>query len=202
MEPKEAAIRPGYAGSAVLWAAFFLFAIFFSGFIGCQKERQGIANSSPGFEIRRGVMFYQGQPFQGIMRTELPGGWRETPYVDGMIHGVEHDYYDSGRMASERPHEENQRVGVHRGWWPSGKMRFYYEYLDGQYHGEIFTWHENGQLYGYARYDHGRLVGRKTWRENGQIYANYVQIDNKALLGLIGADLCNGVRSAVEESIR
>ncbi|MCB1137360.1 MAG: hypothetical protein KDK23_01340 [Leptospiraceae bacterium] len=160
-----------------------------------QKERQGILNSDPGFQIHLNVMYYKGKPFNGIMRTELPGGWRETPYVNGQIHGVEHDWYDDGRMASERPHTRNKRIGIHRAWYPSGKMRFYYEYQDGHLHGESFSWHSNGNLYGYARYEHGQLRGRKTWRADGQIYANYVEVGQKEVLGLMGADLCNGVRS-------
>ncbi|MCB1308771.1 MAG: hypothetical protein KDK30_11350 [Leptospiraceae bacterium] len=159
------------------------------------RAPRGLPNSDPGFQIHQGSMSYEGRPFTGIMRTEFPAGWRETPYVQGEIHGVEKEFYADGRLAQERPYEHNRKEGVHRGWYPSGKMRFYYEFENGQHHGEAYSWHENGHLYEYARYEHGYQVGQKTWRSDGKIFANYVQIDGRKLMGLIGSKLCVGVEA-------
>ncbi|HBS04334.1 MAG TPA: hypothetical protein DEA96_05160 [Leptospiraceae bacterium] len=168
---------------------------------GCTRDRQGVPNSHPGFEIHKGVMLFKGEPFTGIRRTELPGGWRETPYVEGKIQGVEHDWYNDGRMASERPHENGKRVGIHKGWYPDGNRKFFIEYQDGFQNGESFTWHANGKLYTYSQFVDGKPIGHKTWRYTGQIYSNYVQVGNRGRIGLIGSDLCNGVEATIPEII-
>ncbi|MBU45252.1 MAG: hypothetical protein CMN76_18720 [Spirochaetaceae bacterium] len=168
----------------------------------CKKERHGVLNSHPGFEISKGILYLNGEPFNGIMRTDFPQGWKETPMINGSIHGVEHEWYNDGRMATERPYEHGKRVGVHRGWYPSGQIRFYYEYENDRQHGEAFSWHSNGKLFTYSRFVDGRPLGQKTWRENGQIYANYVQVNRHRQMGLMGSDLCNGVKQSIPDLLQ
>ena len=169
---------------------------------GCRRNREGVLNSHPGFQISNGIMLFEGDVYQGIMRTELPGGWRETPYIDGKIHGIEREWYNDGRLASERPHEMGKRTGIHRGWYRSGQMRFFIEYEDGVQHGEAYSWHENGKLYTYSQFVSGKPIGHKTWRYTGQIYSNYVQVGSHRIVGLIGSDLCNGVEATIPELIK
>lgn len=167
----------------------------------CSRSRQGLPNSHPGFQIDHGVMKFKGQPYNGIMRTELPGGWRETPYVKGRIQGVEYEWYNDGRMASERTYENGKRVGIHKGWYPDGNRKYFIEYRDGYQQGEAFSWHQNGKLYTYSQFVEGKPIGHKTWRYTGQIYSNYVQVANNRLVGLMGSDLCNGVEATIPEII-
>ena len=164
--------------------------------IQCHPKRPtGTRASDKAFQISYGIMLYDGRPFNGTQLTSLGDSWRETPYVDGKIEGLEIEYFADGRIAAKRPYVNNQRVGIHREWYRSGKSRAYYEYKNGLMDGEAFTWFEDGHLSTYAQYKNGRQIGQKTWRSTGKIYANYVIVKDKKLMGLRGSDLCNGVKS-------
>lgn len=147
-----------------------------------------LASNDSSFKMSPEGLRYKGELFTGttVDRWQVR---RETPYVNGKIHGVMQEFHPDGRLASERRHENGEKVGLHRGWWPDGKMRFYEHYENGRRHGEFWNWSNQGLLVEYAVYENGDEIGRKKWRRSGTIYANYVYTP-KRLLGLAGGRLC------------
>ncbi len=169
----------------------FIFLIFL--LAACDPLR--IANTDPFLSRRAEYVFYNGQKFSGLIESKTAGidVLRITPYRDGLIDGEEKDIHINGQVLAEREFEKGKKVGIHKGWFPNGNKRFQNEYLDSQFHGNQWEWRPSGGLYSFAKFDRGRVIGKKLWREDGQIYMNFV-LNAGRPIGMTGGKLCNQVR--------
>ena len=63
-------------------------------------------------------------PNQTVTRDLYRNGaiHRETPQVDGMLHGTVRSYHNNGKLASEEPYDNGLVHGVCRRWAWSGKL--------------------------------------------------------------------------------
>lgn len=163
-----------------------------------------LALLSPPRQIRRphrsitfqgNYLLHEGRRFNGILeeRFDAAETIRKTTYRNGLADGPEEEFHVSGIPLAHREFSEGKKTGIHEGWFVNGKRRFHYEYQDGKPHGEYWEWYRSGALSLFARFEHGRLLGKKMWRESGQIYANYVFLPDRAV-GVPGTQLCYQVR--------
>lgn len=166
---------------------------FCLGLVACTRHA---TRPSADVTFRGNYLLYRGSKFTGILeeRFEQVGTVRYTHYRDGLIDGTEEERFPNGRVASRREYSRGQKVGAHEGWYASGKRRFHHEFTRGEPDGEAWEWYESGGVSLYARFETGRLLGKKMWRENGQIYMNYVFPRAQAAAGVPGAKLCYQVR--------
>lgn len=165
--------------------------MFFLG--ACTKEA---VRPSPEVTYSGSYLLFKGEKFTGLLKEEFQqvGTVRKTRYSGGLPDGAEEEFYANGKMASRRLYREGIKVGVHEGWFPDGRRRFHQEFSeDGKLDGEIWEWYSSGAPALFAKYEKGRMLGKKMWREDGQIYMNYVFPAGKSA-GLPGAKLCYQVR--------
>jgi antitoxin component YwqK of YwqJK toxin-antitoxin module len=154
-----------------------------------------IQRPNPDIGFQGNYLLHKNKKFTGIVEMHLEGVniIRKTPYRNGLIQGVEREYYSNGQLAAEREYHQGAKVGVHRSWFEDGKRRSHVEYANNQYHGETWEWHHSGALATYARFEKDRCLGKKMWRADGAIYMNYVFPGGRPI-GLPGAKLCYQVR--------
>jgi hypothetical protein len=181
--------------SQLRYLNFPLFFLLF-GLIGCEKH---IKRPSADITFADSALLYCGKLFSGVVETELQGVnvIRKTPYRNGLMNGMEEEFYENGQIAARREYSEDKKVGIHETWYSDGKRRAHYEYSNNQYDGEVWEWYNSGALAIYARFEKGRSLGKKFWREDGKIYMNYVFPKGRPI-GLPGTHLCFQVRSGVK----
>jgi antitoxin component YwqK of YwqJK toxin-antitoxin module len=150
---------------------------------------------SPEVTYQGNFLLYKGERFTGILeeRFDAVETIRKTHYRNGLQDGVEEEISKNGQLVARREYSKGRKTGTHEGWYLDGKRRFHHEYKNDQNDGEVWEWYHSGQLALYARFEQGRLLGKKMWRESGQIYMNYVFTADKAV-GLPGSKLCFQVR--------
>ncbi len=162
----------------------------------CADKR--IHRPGKGIALVNDYLHYEGRVFSGVVveRFDAIGTVRETEYRNGKPDGVQEERFESTkRLVARREYRQGLSVGVHRGWHLDGARRFHYEFdEEGKSHGEFWEWHVNGKPSLFARFDHGRLEGKKMWRDDGKIYMNYVFSEERAY-GTPGTKLCYQVRS-------
>jgi len=60
---------------------------------------------------------------------------RETPYVNGKIHGIDKWYYTSGALERETPYKKGKRHGIVKVYYKSGALRWEIPFVNGKMHG-------------------------------------------------------------------
>jgi antitoxin component YwqK of YwqJK toxin-antitoxin module len=162
-----------------------------------------IERPGPGISYEEVRLHYRGEIYTGIVRERFAatGTVRDTHYRNGRPDGEQREWVPAtGRQVARLEYTAGEKTGVHEGWFLDGKRRFHYEYdAGGKPHGEFWEWHQNGRPSLFARFEHGRLLGKKVWRADGQIYLNQAFAPAKAF-GLPGTQLCLQLRGEVKAS--
>ena len=93
------------------------------------------------------IAHYEGLPFTGLATTSYPNGEiaTEISYQDGMRHGVETRWYETGIKRFEGRFHRNQLAGVFEEWYPNGKKRSEVLWQDGK-RVSIREWSETGEI--------------------------------------------------------
>ena len=47
----------------------------------------------------------------------------ETPYKNGMIHGIRKTWYENGQLLRQCPYMEHMRHGTSTSWYPTGRIK-------------------------------------------------------------------------------
>lgn len=140
-------------------------------------------------------LLYRGKRFTGTLVEKFAhvGTTRYGHYQSGLQSGIEEEFFWNGQIASRRSYSQGKKEGIHEGWFSNGNRRFHHEFQNNHPTGEAWEWYSSGTLALFARFEAGRLVGKKMWRETGQIYMNYVFPQNRAV-GVPGSKLCYQIR--------
>jgi antitoxin component YwqK of YwqJK toxin-antitoxin module len=84
---------------------------------------------------------------------------RETPYVNGKVHGLAKWYYESGALMVETPYVDGKEHGIVKWYYPSGALRRESQYENGKMHGLEKDYEEGkSNIVSLALYDKGREV--------------------------------------------
>ena len=85
--------------------------------------------------------------FTGKLRELYPDGRPafESTYLEGLPHGQQLRWHESGHLALEVLFEDGQLVGVKTRWWPDGRKRDEEYWSDGRFRGRRL-WDEDGRL--------------------------------------------------------
>jgi antitoxin component YwqK of YwqJK toxin-antitoxin module len=164
---------------------------------GCTAKK--IERPSKEITFKNGKLLYRGGEFSGVVIERFPevGTVRETHYRRGWAHGEQTEFTAEGhRVVARREFSYGHNSGVHEGWFPQGERRFHYEFDgEGKSHGDQWEWHASGHPSLFARFDHGRMIGKKMWREDGKIYMNWVFNTGGEAYGTPGTKLCFQLRN-------
>jgi antitoxin component YwqK of YwqJK toxin-antitoxin module len=145
-----------------------------------------------------GQLFYRGFVYSGIVeeRYQQIGTIRETRFQNGFPNGIQIEYLESsGQKLAKREFVNGENSGIHEGWFENGGRRFHYEYANANPNGDFWEWHRSGHPSLFARFENGRLIGKKMWREDGKIYMNFVFPEGRPV-GVPGVKLCYQVRES------
>jgi antitoxin component YwqK of YwqJK toxin-antitoxin module len=62
----------------------------------------------------------------------------ETPYVNGVWHGIRKRRWSSGQLGSEMPYVGGMLHGMAKGWSPNGDIEWFRLYNQGEYVAKFF----------------------------------------------------------------
>ena len=97
-----------------------------------------------------GKVYYPGEEgalFTGKLRELYPDGRPafESSYLEGIPHGNQLRWHESGHLALESLFEHGRLVGVKTRWWPDGRKREEEYWSDGRFRGRRL-WDSLGRL--------------------------------------------------------
>ena len=91
-------------------------------------------------------------------------------YVDGVLHGTEKSYYQSGKLKSIGYFTKGILDGVVTGYYKDGSVQVVGHFSNGIKDGGVLYYYPNGSKQVEMFYDNGKLQGAvKTWYENGNV---------------------------------
>ena len=91
-------------------------------------------------------------------------------YVDGVLHGTEKSYYQSGKLKSIGYFTKGILDGVVTGYYKDGSVQVVGHFSNGIKDGGVLYYYPNGSKQVEMFYDNGKLQGTvKTWYENGNV---------------------------------
>jgi antitoxin component YwqK of YwqJK toxin-antitoxin module len=91
-------------------------------------------------------------------------------YVDGLLHGAEKTYYQSGKLKSIGHFTKGILDGVVTGYYKDGSVQVVGHFSNGIKDGSVLYYYPNGSKQVEMFYDNGKLQGAvKTWYENGNV---------------------------------
>ena len=97
---------------------------------------------------------------------------RETPYVNGIVQGVENEYRVTGELERITPYVDGKINGLHKSYYESGQLRGETPYVDGIIHGLAKSYYESGLVYQEFPYVNGVWHGnKKQYDLDGQLFS-------------------------------
>ena len=89
----------------------------------------------------------EGTLFTGKLRELYPDGRPafESSYMEGLPHGNQLRWHESGHLALESLFEHGRLVGMKTRWWPDGRKREEEYWSDGRFRGRRL-WDSDGRL--------------------------------------------------------
>jgi antitoxin component YwqK of YwqJK toxin-antitoxin module len=73
---------------------------------------------------------------------------------------VERKYWSSGELCSETPYVDGVRHGLQRSWRQNGELWSERPYVDGELHGMDKWWHRNGDIDEFWLWNQNELVAK------------------------------------------
>lgn len=144
------------------------------------------------FYFKQDTLYFKSEKYSGKQYYLYPT--KDTvfvkSYLNGLLEGVQKQWYSNRILAEERLYVSNKKEGLHKGWWENGKPKYSYQFYNDELDGEVLEWYFSGQLFKKFHYRSGYEEGsERLWFEDGSVRANYV-IKNGKKYGLIGIKLC------------
>ena len=113
------------------------------------------------------------QPYTGNLEV-LNNDWGKDAvefskdYVDGLLHGAEKTYYQSGKLKSIGYFTKGILDGVVTGYYEDGAIQVVGHFSNGIKDGGVLYYYPNGSKQVEMFYDNGKLQGTvKTWHDTG-----------------------------------
>ena len=132
----------------------FLILILFS----CKNTVLIIDLNDPNLSTDNGVLFYKAKTFSGHL-TEFYNTRKiksEIQYLNGLKHGHEKYWYESGAEASFRWYSKSKKINEHIGYWGNGNLKFKYFFNQkGEHNGPANEWFNSGNIYKSFNYENG-----------------------------------------------
>jgi hypothetical protein len=117
------------------------------------------------------TIYKDGKP-TGIVRCYYMNGniFKETPYIDGQINGVQkgyYEYYNIGKIGWETPYVNNKKNGLQKDYYYNGQIESETPYTDDKINGTQKLYYENGKIKSQTTYIMGNPKGQQKYDENG-----------------------------------
>jgi hypothetical protein len=102
----------------------------------------------------------QPMPKDSVLVERYESGARksETPYVDGIKHGLGRLFYESGAKKGELPFSRGLLHGKVVIWYQSGAKRAETPFINGRQHGIAREWSENGRVTAERKWEYGKRI--------------------------------------------
>ena len=169
--------------------------------VGCQNKN--VEYNTTDFAIGKGMLFYKGVPFSGILLQDNPT--MEEVYSISYKNGWEDGEYiakkKSGQLLEKRYFKNGAKHGIHRSWFHNGNNRLYSEFNNGEYIGERWEWYDNVNPALFEKFDaNGKILASKKWYRNGNIYMNIAFTNSGSSVGLPGSKICDPIKPVEKKS--
>ena len=134
------------------------------------------AQANPGSFDSEGRFIYPetNKPFTGnldVINNDWGKGAVEfnKDYVDGLLHGTEKSYYQSGKLKSLGSFKRGILDGIVTGYYEDGTIQVRATYDNGVKQGRVIHYYPNGTKQVESFYTDDKFDGiRTTWYENGK----------------------------------
>ena len=106
----------------------------------------------------------------------------ETPYKNGMIHGIRKTWYENGQLLRQCPYMEHMRHGTSTSWYPTGRIKSEEKFQSGRSHGINTYWDLGGKQLFKQLFIRGKLInnGINSLINSGALTARYIIKINNA----------------------
>ena len=106
----------------------------------------------------------------------------ETPYKNGMIHGIRKTWYGNGQLLRQCPYIEHMRHGTSTSWYPSGRIKSEEKFQGGRSHGINTYWDLSGKQLFKQLFIRGKLInnGINSLINSGGLTAKHILKINNA----------------------
>ena len=134
------------------------------------------AQANLGSLDKQGRFFYPetNKPFTGNLDV-INNDWGKDAvefnkdYVDGVLHGTEKSYYQSGKLKSLGSFKRGILDGIVTGYYEDGTIQVRATYDNGVKQGRVIHYYPNGTKQVESFYTDDKFDGvRTTWYENGK----------------------------------
>jgi len=135
------------------------------------------AQANLGSLDKQGRFFYPetNKPFTGNLDV-INNDWGKDAvefnkdYVDGVLHGTEKSYYQSGKLKSLGSFKRGILDGIVTGYYEDGTIQVRATYDNGVKQGRVIHYYPNGTKQVESFYTDDKFDGvRTTWYENGNV---------------------------------
>ena len=110
----------------------------------------------------------------------------ESPYVNGLLHGIQKSFYESGELKSETPYAEGLKQGINKRYYIDGTLSGEFSYIDDLMHGLSISYYSNGFVHIQNSLIDGVRQGvAKIYNDRGVLVWDNIYVDGnltKALL--------------------
>ncbi len=93
----------------------------------------------------------------------------ETPYKDGVRHGIQKTFYPDGKLYSEVNFTNGNMNGVMKIYFPNGNVKVEANYKDGLLDGITKLYYENGNVMREQQYEKNKMVRDKKYSISGTL---------------------------------
>lgn len=160
----------------------------------CKKNNAVVTVPASEIQLRanEGLFYYNDLPFTGAAISFYPNKVKASidKYRDGLPHGIQRKWFDTGILSFERNYDTGKIHGFVYSWWKNGEKRSTSYYKNGIGQGDQWQWYPNGAKFKKVHLVDGRESGmQQSWRNNGKLYNNYEVVGNR-IYGLKRSQLC------------
>jgi len=111
------------------------------------------------------------QPFTGnieLINTDWNTVELSKDYVDGLLHGIERIYYQSGQLQSAGSYQNGLMEGVTKVYYEDGSLRIIMQAKNNVKEGRYISFYSNGQRQVERFYQNDKIHGQeRAWFDNG-----------------------------------
>jgi len=120
------------------------------------------ANYQEKTPLNNDVYLVDNKPFCGVQKQKLKDSIVEKRYLNGLLHGIQKEYFYSGQLKTATIFTGGTENGRHIEYYECGSKKLNANYSNGDLEGLYEEWTALGQLVTRKTFYHGKLIAVKT----------------------------------------
>ena len=107
------------------------------------------------------ILFFDSEPFTGVLDSNEENGRVEKRYYNGLLHGVQKTFYPSGQIKNASVFTNGVENGRRIEYYECGSKKLNASFSNGKQSGIYEEWDKGGRLKSRKTYYQGKLIAIK-----------------------------------------